>query len=239
MTADEGERDLVTEVFERMRHAAKDSGRRVPSLQRPPRRKAGWQGFDSASVARIDEEAAGSGVNVSGSHSAGDGGEQGANSGASQNSAGLVQRAEKKVRDRAGTIVPEHLLHDRGIRINRRYDRRPKTLGSVLSNQIVERGWQIHIAHGVIMTEWDSLVGETVSEHTRVREFNEGTLIVDCESTAWATQLRYLQSMILKAIANRVGDGVVTELKIYGPKPPKMYKGRLRVKGRGPRDTYG
>lgn len=218
MSGEEKHSDLVTEVFEHMRKTVSESGRKLPNLQRPPRRKAGWQGFDSASVAKFDPEGAGD---------------------VEKRNDEVNKQEDNRVRDRAGTIVPEHLLRDRGIRINRRYDRRPKTLGSVLSNQILERGWQVHIAHGVIMTEWPTLVGETVAEHTRVREFNEGTLIVDCESTAWATQLRLLQSMILRNIATRVGDGVVTELKIYGPKPPKMYKGRLRVKGRGPRDTYG
>ena len=36
-----------------------------------------------------------------------------------------------------------------------------------------------------------------------------------------------------------VGPGVVTELIVLGPVAPSWVKGRRRVPGPGPRDTYG
>ena len=48
-----------------------------------------------------------------------------------------------------------------------------------------------------------------------------------------------MQRQILQAIAGKVGPGIITELKIFGPKAPSWRKGPLHVKGRGPRDTYG
>jgi hypothetical protein len=58
-------------------------------------------------------------------------------------------------------------------------------------------------------------------------------------ATAWATQLRLVQTQLLAKIANAVGDGVVTVLKISGPTAPSWRKGPRHISGRGPRDTYG
>lgn len=202
--------DFINAAFNRMREVAQEGGHRLPNLQRPPR-KAKWAGFDDTSAARIDEELR------------------------------SEDGVEKPVivRDRAGTPIKESLLNDPGIRLHRLYNRKPSALGAVLNKEVIDRGWQVHFAHGVIMTEWDALVGETVAEHTQVREFKDGKLIVECQSSAWATQLRLAQRQLLKNIAERVGDGVVTELKILGPKAPNWRKGALHIKGRGPRDTYG
>lgn len=57
--------------------------------------------------------------------------------------------------------------------------------------------------------------------------------------TAWATQMRLLTSMVLGRIEAEVGAGIVTELVVKGPHAPSWVKGKLRVKGQGPRDTYG
>ena len=67
----------------------------------------------------------------------------------------------------------------------------------------------------------------------------DGVLSIAAESTAWATQLRMLQSQILAKIAAAVGPGVVRQLKITGPAAPSWRKGERHIKGRGPRDTYG
>jgi predicted nucleic acid-binding Zn ribbon protein len=43
----------------------------------------------------------------------------------------------------------------------------------------------------------------------------------------------------LTRIADGVGPGVVTKLNVHGPVAPSWAKGPKRVRGRGPRDTYG
>jgi predicted nucleic acid-binding Zn ribbon protein len=83
------------------------------------------------------------------------------------------------------------------------------------------------------------VVGEQIAAHATPAALREGVLSVSAESTAWATQLRMVQSQLLAKIAAAVGDGVVTSLKITGPAGPSWRKGRLHIAGRGPRDTYG
>jgi len=117
--------------------------------------------------------------------------------------------------------------------------RDPQLFGSLTNDIARSRGWSARVAEGAVFGRWRAVVGEQISAHATPTALNEGVLTVSAESTAWATQLRMVQSQILAKIAAAVGDGVVTSLKIVGPVGPSWKKGPYRVPGRGPRDTYG
>jgi predicted nucleic acid-binding Zn ribbon protein len=117
--------------------------------------------------------------------------------------------------------------------------RDPQTLGSVTRDVAKKRGWSGRVAEGAVFGQWTTVVGSQIAEHATPTTLREGVLTVAAESTAWATQLRIIQSQVLAKIAAAVGDGVVTSLKITGPVAPSWRKGPLHIAGRGPRDTYG
>lgn len=117
--------------------------------------------------------------------------------------------------------------------------RRTHRFGDILKQEIENRGWNRVIVEGWIVSNWDKVVGTQVAKHSRVFQFKDTSVFVKCDSTAWATQLRYMTRNMLDVIAAEVGEGVVTEIKIFGPDAPSWRKGPLHVKGRGPRDTYG
>jgi predicted nucleic acid-binding Zn ribbon protein len=87
---------------------------------------------------------------------------------------------------------------------------------------------------------WPEIVGAANAEHAPVESFDlaTGQLVVRASSTAWAEQLRLMLPAVRTAIDSYVGSGVVRDIRIVGPAPPRT-RGRLRVRGRGPRDTYG
>lgn len=114
-----------------------------------------------------------------------------------------------------------------------------ESLGSVLGREIEKRGWAPNIARGWISNNWRQLVGDYIGAHSEVVMFKDQTLFIQCDSTAKTNELRLLQSKILETIAAKVGDGIVTQLKIYPPAAPSWRHGKFHVKGRGPRDTYG
>ena len=113
------------------------------------------------------------------------------------------------------------------------------SLSNLLGTEIRKRDWTEKMAHGWVMGHWDELVGEKIAQHTSVEMIKSGEVHVSCDSTAWATQMKYMQREVLRAIADKVGPDVVTKLHIYGPKTKSWRYGPLHVKGRGPRDTYG
>jgi predicted nucleic acid-binding Zn ribbon protein len=117
--------------------------------------------------------------------------------------------------------------------------RDPQLFGSLLARMVKARGWQKPAAEARVFGEWAAVVGDDVAAHCRPVKLEDGELTVEAESTAWATQLRLLAGKLLKRIAGEVGNGVVSKLHIHGPSAPSWQRGPRRVRGRGPRDTYG
>ncbi|GAA1483140.1 DUF721 family protein [Gordonia sinesedis] len=117
--------------------------------------------------------------------------------------------------------------------------RDPQPLGRLAGGIAHERGWRPRIAEGTVFGMWEQIVGADIAIHATPTALRDNVLHVQAESTAWATQLRYVQGQIIAKIAGSVGDGVVVSLRITGPKGPSWKKGPRHVSGRGPRDTYG
>lgn len=118
-------------------------------------------------------------------------------------------------------------------------DRDPQPLGRLVSRMAKDRGWSEQLSGGQVFAKWAQLVGAEVAEHAKPVTLREGELVVQAESTAWATQLRLLQRQLLQQIAKGVGPNVVKRLKVQGPSAPNWRFGPLHAPGRGPRDTYG
>lgn len=118
-------------------------------------------------------------------------------------------------------------------------DRDPQALGSTLDRLVAERGWTTDKAVGGVMGRWASIVGAEVAAHATPVSFADGELVVAADSTAWATQMRLLAPTLLARLAEELGAGMVTSVTVRGPSGPSWKRGRLSVRGRGPRDTYG
>lgn len=117
--------------------------------------------------------------------------------------------------------------------------RDPQLFGTLLAKLVKTRGWQKPAAEARVFGEWEKVVGPEVAAHSRPVKLEDGELTVEAESTAWATQLRLLAGKLIVRIAGEVGNGVVKRLHIHGPAAPSWSRGPRRVRGRGPRDTYG
>ena len=117
--------------------------------------------------------------------------------------------------------------------------RDPQAFGDVLAKLMKARGWQRPAAEATVFGAWERVVGPDIAKHSRPIKLDDGELTVEAESTAWATQLRLLAASLLRRIAAEVGHNVVRKLHIHGPAAPSWSRGARRVRGRGPRDTYG
>ena len=117
--------------------------------------------------------------------------------------------------------------------------RDPMLLGEQLDKFVADRGWEVDVAVGSVIGRWPQLVGPDIAEHVQPVSFENGILTLRAVSTAWATQMRLLTSVLLGRLEQEVGAGTVTEVVVTGPSGPTWGKGRRRAPGRGPRDTYG
>ena len=97
--------------------------------------------------------------------------------------------------------------------------RDPKPLGGIVSALIRSRGWKEPVA---------------VSSENSIVE-------VQCDSTAWTTQLRLMHGHLIELFRRELGDGVVAQVRVLGPNNGRWnQRGYRRATGmRGVRDTYG
>ena len=117
--------------------------------------------------------------------------------------------------------------------------RDPLLLGDQMDRLLADRGWKVDVAVGSVMGRWPTIVGEDVAQHSTPVTFEDGVLTVRADSTAWATQLRLLESSIMARLEGEVGKGTVTELGSSARARRRGPAGPRRSTGPGPRDTYG
>lgn len=117
--------------------------------------------------------------------------------------------------------------------------RDPSGLADVLDSMTRTLGWSSPLARGELLTAWPELVGADTAAHSEPVGIDDGLLTVQCDSTAWATQLRIMRTEILTTILRRYPDAHVTSIRFNGPGAPSWKRGPRSVPGRGPRDTYG
>ena len=116
----------------------------------------------------------------------------------------------------------------------------PKNIGAILNELIDTRDWQQGVAEGNLFSDWREIVGADVAEHSTPITLFEGKLTIQTTSTAWSTQLRLMQSDLLKTIRQSAPGALVEELSIIGPHAPSWKRGLRTIRGaRGPRDTFG
>lgn len=117
--------------------------------------------------------------------------------------------------------------------------RDPRLLGNLLNATAKTFGWDAELDRARLITEWVEFVGERIAPHTQILEIRDGSLRVQCDSTAWATELRRLASEILTRVIQEYPDANITQIKFLAPGAPTWRHGSRTVPGRGPRDTYG
>ena len=118
-------------------------------------------------------------------------------------------------------------------------DRDPQTLGSVVNRVAADHHWVDPLSIGTVIARWAVVVGDQVAEHTTPESLREGELVVQADSTVWATEMKRLAATVLRRLDEELGRDVVRKVTVLGPSGPSWKKGRRSVPGRGPRDTYG
>ena len=116
----------------------------------------------------------------------------------------------------------------------------PTLIASVLNELISQRDWDVGLAEGTLFATWPKIVGPEIADHTTPLSLLDGRLLVQCSSTAWATQLTLVGPSLLERIRSSAPGALVESLTFIGPQAPSWKRGiRTISNGRGPRDTYG
>lgn len=117
--------------------------------------------------------------------------------------------------------------------------RDPRGIGDVVADLTRESGWDGTLAREDLVLRWRDVAGEETAAHAEPIGMNDGTLLIRCDSTAWAKQLSLLRPQLLSSIVRAHPDAGVQALRFIGPDVPSWKRGFRTAPGRGPRDTYG
>jgi predicted nucleic acid-binding Zn ribbon protein len=117
--------------------------------------------------------------------------------------------------------------------------RDPHGVGDVVDALAAQLGWTSALAQSDLLEGWRELAGEETAKHAIPDQITDGVLVVRCESTAWATQLRMMRSELLARIAEVFPQAGIESIRFQGPDSPSWKRGPRSIPGRGPRDTYG
>jgi predicted nucleic acid-binding Zn ribbon protein len=116
----------------------------------------------------------------------------------------------------------------------------PTLISDVLTNLVSDRQWESGLAEGNLFAQWERIVGSDIATHTTPISILDGILLIQCSSTAWATQLQSVHDQLVATISSSAPGALVESLRFTGPTAPSWKKGIRTIRGaRGPRDTYG
>lgn len=116
----------------------------------------------------------------------------------------------------------------------------PTLISDVLTNLVADRQWESGLAEGNLFAQWEKIVGSDIATHTTPISILDGVLLIQCSSTAWATQLHSVHDQLVETISSSAPGALVESLRFTGPTAPSWKKGIRTIRGaRGPRDTYG
>ncbi len=117
--------------------------------------------------------------------------------------------------------------------------RDPQPLSATLRSWVGTAGTTADLKRATLFAGWEKIVGAEIADHCSPVKLVDGELLLQAESTAWATQIRMLSPQLLRLINAEIGNRTVTRIKARGPSGPSWKFGYRHVPGRGPRDTYG
>lgn len=117
--------------------------------------------------------------------------------------------------------------------------RDPHHMGDAFRELTGNLGWDPALSEAKMFVDWPSLVGEGVADHAHPVAINDGQLVIQASSSAWATQLRLMRHELLVVLAEKIPDVPINSITVLAPGAPSWKNGSRSVPGRGPRDTYG
>ncbi|MDB5095632.1 MAG: hypothetical protein JWM80_53 [Cyanobacteria bacterium RYN_339] len=99
--------------------------------------------------------------------------------------------------------------------------RRPEPLARALKGALRGLNLDQRMRESQAMALWPDIVGDVTAGKTRPLYVNRGTLVVQVASSAWAHQLSLLKPRLLALIEERVGPGVIRDLRMKSGTEPE------------------
>lgn len=86
-------------------------------------------------------------------------------------------------------------------------------ISSILETIVARMGIKKQLKRAQVINEWPDIVGARIGRETKADRIRGTILFVNCSSPVWAQELEFMKPEIAKKIRERVGPGVVTDVR--------------------------
>ncbi len=93
------------------------------------------------------------------------------------------------------------------------HDRDPVPLSTSLDGVVRSLRGPSRRAVGGLFGRWREAVGDQVADHVKPVKLDEGVLVVEVDDPAWATQVKFLTSMIVDRL-HQIADVRITRIDV-------------------------
>ena len=89
----------------------------------------------------------------------------------------------------------------------------PTPIGRSVWGLVRSLGIEKKVKQNEALIRWSEIVGEQVSQVTKVDKVQDGILLVRVSSSAWRNELIYVKKEILDRIYSSIGEGVIDDIR--------------------------
>ena len=88
------------------------------------------------------------------------------------------------------------------------------SLGDALENYLQNTGMKEKVLVQRVISDWETLMGKPVAEHTNKIWFTKGILYVEMNHPAWKQEMTMSQTKIVEVVNRHLGAELVKEVKV-------------------------
>ena len=92
----------------------------------------------------------------------------------------------------------------------------PPAVSDLVATLSSAKGWSTRLRGARIHAAWVEIAGEELARHVTPVRLAGGVLVVQAESPAWATQVRYLAPELRDRANAVLGEGEVRTVTVHG-----------------------
>ncbi len=97
--------------------------------------------------------------------------------------------------------------------------RDPAAIAGILNGLLKGIGAPEASSVGGVFAAWGDIVGPDIAAHAQPTGIEGGVLRVTVDDPAWVTHLRWMQSEVVEALVEAVGEGVVERIELRVARP--------------------
>jgi predicted nucleic acid-binding Zn ribbon protein len=94
------------------------------------------------------------------------------------------------------------------------YSTAPTPLRSALDNLASTLGLTDVDSINALFVDWPEIVGEHLAQHCKPRALRDQVLTIEASDHQWATELKWMTSLLIERCCDALGEGAVTDVRI-------------------------